>query len=157
MDELKPTPIDPHAARKGDVISADVIERYTGIARDDPEFWKARLRVRDRVQRLLEQVDKPWVVLITGDCLRILTDEEAAPHTNRVGRNALRQFGRAVRLQQHVDTDQLDDESRRRHHDALAVNTMVLQGIRSSRSKAIKARPHRRDRPGLPETNHAAR
>jgi hypothetical protein len=150
MDPLQRTPIDPHAARKGDVITTDAIERYTGVARDAPEFWKAKLRTLEAVRRLLEQTGKPWVVRTEQDCLKILTDDEAAPYTNQTGRNALRQFGRAVRLQHHVDANQLDDESRRRHYNALAVNATVLQGIRSSRAKAVKALPHRRDRPGLP-------
>lgn len=152
MMETHHHPVNPYELSKGDLIGAEVVERFTGVKRSDHEKYRlAQLKTREVIIRLLDNIGKPWVIVSSGVDLQILTDEEAAKHTDKRGKSHLRKFARMVSLQASIDTNLLDETTRRDHYDALAVNGAILQGIRSARSKAYKALACKRNVPGLPQ------
>lgn len=145
-------PIDFERLRKGDVISESQITEAFGKRPSDKEYPFVMLRMREQIERTLEELGCPVTVKQEGTSLRILTDEEAVAYNDeRFGAHA-RGLKRSYARQLTVDTNQLLPETVQRHTHQLAVNGRKLLAIeevsRVVRIEKAKALVSAEDRKG---------
>ncbi len=152
MGEVRQYPIDYDNVTKGTVIPVEEVERLVDAKAGTEKFALASLGLRQRIEQDLEGLGRPMMVAQRHHAIEMLDDEEAASYGaqlfNRCMRGMMRHHRRngvAVAIQE------LSPKSRSEHERNMEINGKTLQGMISSRREAIKALPHKRQTPGLPE------
>lgn len=124
-------PFDIAALRRGDVVSADVIEAAVGLKRTDAEYHFEHLRIRDMVvERFEEMGDEGVIVTMRDGGLQVLTDEEAAGYVQARARKAKKDFAWSVYKGSQIDRDKLLDETREKLDRWQHVQAFRLQQLR---------------------------
>lgn len=122
-------PIDFEKLNKGDVISESLITEAYGRRPTDREYPFVMLRLREQIERTMEELGSPVTVKQEGTSLRILTDEEAVAYNDERFSAHARGLKRSYARQLIVDTNQLRPETVQRHTHQLAVNGRKLLAI----------------------------
>jgi len=144
-------PVDYESLTKGDVIITEVIERFSGIKRENIKKYQIVLmQLREQVERELEAIGKHVLVKIEKDYLRILTDEEAVDYVDdrhtSLRRQMFKNHGRSISS---IDPSLLSDGQKAEHERGIINRSKELQAIRDARK--LLSQPHQRQSPGLPE------
>lgn len=124
-------PFDIAALRRGDAVSAEVIESAVGMKRTDDDYHFEHLRIRDMViDHFEERGDEGVIVTMRDGGLQILTDEEAAGYVQARARKAKKDFAWSVYKGSQIDRDKLLDETRERLDRWQHVQAFRLQQLR---------------------------
>jgi hypothetical protein len=150
------TPIDFEAAQKGDIVPAERLERLTGVKRHEKEYALKVLPIKQQIERGLAEMNKHMTVIMRGDDLVLLTDEEASEYNERKSKEHLRGFCRSYVRLRHVDVAGLPDDARRAEHTRrLEVAGAYLVAFKDAQKK-LGPVPHKRQTPGLPGNGNAS-
>jgi hypothetical protein len=143
----RPIPIDLNACRYGMTIDNKIVEECTGVSQDDPNFHLAQMKLRYRLEHILEhEVGMPCTICIKDGVLRILTHEEASEyHRNRFDVCILKMMHSFYKNRQ-VLTAEFDKELRKTHNRTLEIQGKVLQSVIEIHP-GIKLRAHERKTP----------
>jgi hypothetical protein len=142
-------PIQTDDLSKGSVITADELERATGVRRDSDRYRLGLLKVRDYITERFRDRGEIITVKQEGDTLRILTDAEATEYNERSAEQGLAKMGRALVRQVGVDVRNLTDAQRRDHERRLLIQSKTLQAARAGRRAALQPGRHERTTPQL--------
>jgi hypothetical protein len=143
-------PIDTATLCKGSRILADEIERAINVKRTSRDYSLALLKLRKFIEWRLAERDLEVVTCSERDDIKILTDDEAAPHTDNEFQNALKKARRELRKQASVDRAGITEDAIRAEHDrALVVNGRTYAGAQKARRQAmLPPSPRERLTPG---------
>lgn len=141
-------PLDFDALQKGDIVPAETIEAAYGVTRDDRAYPLSVLRLKKEIEVQLEALGRPVTTKGEGDCIRVLTDEEALVYNARSFESDVRGLYRAQRRMMQIDAAQLSESSRESHTHALQVQAMQCLALRKVR-KQIQLEPHKNETPQI--------
>lgn len=147
MEMARRYPLDFDAIRKGDVLTADVLEEIFGVARSRRAYSSRQVGLAKRIERELALRGRPATVRCVGPEVRVLLDGEASSRNGRLFVQYRRRMSRRHVKMVEVDVANLTPEERDRHGRALVVQAAQLCGLRERRVEAAAA--HRRSTPGL--------
>ncbi len=145
-------PINFETAEKGDIISVERIEEVMNVKRTDKSFPLKKMGLQSMIESGLRNAGKYYTIrsFSKGDCLRILTDEEASLYNNGRAKAAIRAHARSLDRLSHVDTSEFNDDVKRSHHNSLTVHGAIQSAIVTAKTKAYQAIQCERKTPGLP-------
>ena len=150
LDETRRWPVDYETLKKGDVITADRLEKLVGLKRDNPRYSLAIMSLKQRIQDDLEDIGSIWTLAIVKNDLRVLTDAEASEYNHRSLLNGMAKMFRSQYRNMAVDVTELTDDQEKDHIRRIEVDGKILQAIRAAR-KTPKFTDEVRTVPGLPE------
>ncbi len=140
-------PFDYDTMDKGDVIPAEKLEEITELSRKDKDYQLAILKVKGQITKELAIREKGIVVRCDHDCLRLLTDPEAAEYTRTRFKQELRALARVHMQAMQVDATKLDDDQKKSHERQLEVQGKYIQAMAKAK-KEIRLTSHKRQTPG---------
>ena len=142
-------PLDYDTLKKGDVITAEQLEKITGLPRDSTKYQLKVMALQQHVADELAVRGRPVTVVVRLRELVILTDAEASTYNHeRLGvhlHGAMRAHDRT----QAVDVSNLDDDQKKEHVRRIEVGGKFVQAIVETGRK-LKLRGYERKTPGLP-------
>ena len=143
----KTIPMDLGACEYGMLIDNKIVEDLYGISEDDPNFSLAQMRLKYRLELLLEKEhDMPCTVCIRDGQLKILTHEEASEyHKQRFDVSILKMMHSFYKNRQ-VDVSDFDKVFKKEHNRTLEIQGRVLQSVIDSHPN-IKLKAHERKTP----------
>lgn len=122
-------PLDFDVPRKGDTISADILEQATGYAPGSDRYRLACLKVCKHIERAGERRGDLVTVRVIGDTIRILTDAEAATYNPKQFGNGISKTRRAHHRTAQIDASNLTEPERKKLDAHLIFQSRVLAGI----------------------------
>jgi hypothetical protein len=148
--EAEPYPFDYDNLPKGSIITPEMVESMTGgktRATEGENGWNLELmRAKARVKADLLELARPATVVIKGEGLKILTDEEALEYSPKRFQSGLRIEREANQNLRFIDREQLRPESQRKHEEEvlrqgflLTVNASAVKAIGRGDHKALGA------------------
>jgi hypothetical protein len=144
-------PVDFEALKKGDTIPAEKIEEIFNTRRTDADYSLYQMKLRSRIIGERRKMGRPVSVRCDGPALVILTDSEASQYQARRCETALDKLADGNLGLQEVDVQNLREDEMKYHERRQLVSGAMLAGAIGAKKQAIKALPHQRQTPGLPE------
>lgn len=149
MVQLLGSLLDLDSLKKGDYISAPMLEDLTGLPAGTPEYVFAVLGLKAELERTILQRNHRRVTMKSeGAGLRILTDSEAADYNIAQIDQSKRRLVRAHRRNLDVDEGQLTAPERQAHYRNLEVGGKYVQALQGA-DKDLRPTAHKRQTPGL--------
>lgn len=136
-------PFDFELIDKGHNITPEECQKLINVPPSDRRYALKLLRLHGVLDAGLRRAGKRCTVVVRGDGLRVLTDEEAAAYQNDAFLGALNKASRAARKQADVDMSQLTDAQRLEHERNLLENSLVMQAMRTKRRQLREERSPR--------------
>lgn len=146
--EATPFPLDFDALKKGDVISEDRLEAITSEKRETKEYQFKAMSLADRIEREMAERGLSVYAVVRREKIRILTDDEAKEHTQRLGLQAVRKLFRAVRKGGAVDTTGFTIEQKQEHERQIIMLGRYAAAIKQVR-RELTVEPTTRTVPTL--------
>lgn len=140
-------PIDFDALEKGSYIEPSTLERLFGISRTEKQYSLKMMSLIEEAESRLSDRGIEAVIVQHKEGLRVLTDSEAAEHTNHAFAAYGRRMKRMLGKQQAVDVSRLTEEQKADHERAMIVNGRVYQAMAKTRREAIRLVAHERTTP----------
>jgi len=149
MEQTKRYPVSLDTVQKGRVFPPKEIEYLTGAKQGTPEYSFALLNLRTQIEiSLIAAGRTPLTIKCEKDCLRILTDTEAAEYNAKMFNQLQMRAAKRFALQIAVDVGSLTTEQRTAHERNCLVNGKILQAVGNVR-KQFKLQPYTRKTPLL--------
>lgn len=142
----RPYPFDFNNLKKGDVISAQQIEDYTGVSRDTSKYGLAVLKVRTLIEIESQLRGQTLTLKQNNGELVVCMDEEASVENSRRCENGLRKYMRAHRRMCGVDVNNLSADRKPIHDRELIRQGRILGSIIRAETK-LATEGHKRTLP----------
>lgn len=143
-------PLDFDALNKGDVVTADRLEQITSEKRGTKDYQFKVMALAQRVETELAERGLSVIAVVRREQIRILTDEEASEHTERLGEHAVKKLHRGFRKSAAVDTSGFTEEQQADHQRRLLRLGRYVAAIKAAR-KELTVEPTVRTVPGIPK------
>lgn len=147
--EAKRFPVDVTELKKGDIITAEEIQRFISAPIDSRDWNFALLGLCQWIMQEREGIGEPVTACVRDGVVSILTDEEAAEYNNRYFFHGFKRMFRGLRRQLEVDTRNLADETKKKHLRRVEVNSRTVQGAMLGRRNQLTLSPVERKTPLL--------
>lgn len=141
-------PLDFDAITKGDVIPAETLERITGEKRGTVEYQFKVLKLRGQIEAACRDRDYPVTLRGQGDDLKVLQDEDASPHNERLMNSNLNCFKKHYRQLLEVDMGNLTEEQKKDHERRVLYYSFYRQAVCDA-GKKIRLMAEKRSVPGI--------
>lgn len=136
--EAERFPFDYDALEKGWQCPPQELEKITGFRFGSPAYAFAVMQLGQTIERELKDRGRPVCVAQVKNCLRILTDPEAADHTRRQFVSKARGMARAHVKGMLVDVSQLSEDEAKRHAANQKTQAFQLLALREARKKLLR-------------------
>jgi len=131
-------PLDFDLLTKGQELPTEKLQLCLGIrAADRDAYGLALLGLAKKIEQKLSDRGLDVVVRRRGDDLVILSDNEAAAHSDRRIRKSFSKASHFLRKQLAVDVTRLNDAEQKEHARRLAINGQTVAAMLSTRRRLL--------------------
>lgn len=148
--DVRRSPIDYDAAKKGDYLDPDFVEAIVEVSRKDCRYSLRATNLAQQIERELWERGKQYTVCIRDHGIAILTDVEASAYNQDRWEYHQRGLGRSHRKMAAVDIALIPEDVRKKHDRHLVLQGATLAAIAATR-REIQPLPVGQPRRGLPE------
>jgi hypothetical protein len=134
--------------QKGDVVSAETLDRYVLAKRDTTLYRFRTMKIQAWISARLGDLGRPVVVRSKGNTLEILTDAQASPYLHDQFKQGADKVLRSYQRAGDVDVANLTDDQRKDHERSLYVQGMYVGAIQGVREQ-LRLEAHKRTTPTL--------
>lgn len=145
--DAKRWPIDFESLKKGDVITADELERIFKATPGSKTYLFRMMSLKEKIEVERRKLHDPIVVKECNNELHLLTDEQAVDYTDRECEMAKRRYGRNLKRMMSVDRSKLRGETDKRHLRNIEVRSRGYQAMQLAERGKLVLEPHKRKTP----------
>lgn len=134
MNEATPYPMDFDVLEKGSVISAEEVERITGLTRAESAHGMAIMRLSGLIQQRLADRELFVITKQSKGAIHVLEDPDASAHAFAEANRHMRGYHRNARRLGTIDVSRLSDIEKRDHENRVMIAARVSRAMRKELS-----------------------